>query len=127
MQELTQVNTEQLKLWFLSNTDACHCGLGACAGWETLVESYGPAAQMQAMTTLQSADIPEPTYEEHHRQGTRYESSHALVAAEFFPNNRCCICQCSSCTRYLLRDTEYGGYYVDHRVPYLNAVSISAV
>lgn len=80
---------------------------------------------MQAVATLCSPDAYEPTYEEHHPLGTRYESPNAPVAAAFFPYNRCDIHQCSLCSRHLLRYTEYGGYYVDHRVRSLNGAPVT--
>jgi hypothetical protein len=66
MQELIQANTDWLKQWSSSNSETYHYSLGACVGWESLIESRWPAAQMQAMATLQSADVPEPTYKELH-------------------------------------------------------------
>lgn len=65
-------------------------------------DPFGPAA--------------EPTFEEFHPQGTRYESADAPFAPRFFPYNRCDAFACSTCQRVLLRYTEFGGYYVDHRV-----------
>lgn len=94
----------------------CHCGLGSCAGWESLTEERWPAAQMQARATLRDPDIYEPTFEEQHPNGTRYDSPDAPVAVKFFPYNRCDLWRCTQCQRHLLRYTEYGGYYVDHRV-----------
>jgi hypothetical protein len=63
----------------------------------------------------------EPTFEEFHPGGTRYESPLAPIAPSFFPYNRCDVFACNSCQRVLLRYTEFGGYYVDHRVRALNA------
>jgi hypothetical protein len=63
----------------------------------------------------------EPTFEEFHPEGTRYESPLAPIAPAFFPYNRCDVFSCSRCDRLLLRYTEFGGYYVDHRVRALNA------
>ncbi len=127
MQELPQANAVQLKQWATADTKACNCSLGACAGWESLAESRWPAAQMRPSATLRDADAYEPTYEEHHPQGTRYESADAPVAARFFPYNRCDIHQCSACQRHLLRYTEYGGYYVDHRVRCLTGAPVADI
>jgi hypothetical protein len=63
----------------------------------------------------------EPTFEEFHPEGTRYESPLAPIAPAFFPYNRCDVFSCNRCQRVLLRYTEFGGYYVDHRVRALNA------
>jgi len=94
----------------------CCCGLGACPGWTSLTEERWPAAQMQAVATLRDPDLHEATFEERHPNGTRYESPLAPVAVRFFPYNRCELWRCSQCHRQLLRYTEFGGYYVDHRV-----------
>ncbi len=94
----------------------CSCGLGPCPGWTSLTEERWPAAQMQALATLHDPEVHEPTFEERHPQGTRYDSPDAPVAIEFFPYNRCELWRCKACRRQLLRYTEYGGYYVDHRV-----------
>jgi hypothetical protein len=63
----------------------------------------------------------EPTFEEFHPHGTRYDSPLAPFAPQFFPCNRSDVFSCSRCQRVLLRYTEFGGYYVDHRVRALNA------
>jgi hypothetical protein len=94
----------------------CSCALGACAGWESLTEERWPAAQLQPVATLRDPAIDEPTFEELHPQGTRYDAPEAPVALKFFPYNRCDLWRCTQCQRHLLRYTEYGGYYVDHRV-----------
>jgi hypothetical protein len=94
----------------------CVCALGACAGWESLTEERWPASQMHQVATLRDPDLTEPSFEEQHPQGTRYESPDAPVAVTYFPYNRCDLWRCSQCQRHLLRYTEFGGYYVDHRV-----------
>jgi hypothetical protein len=68
-----------------------------------------------------SASGSEPTFEEFHPQGTRYDSPLAPIATQFFPYNRSDVFSCSRCQRVLLKYTEFGGYYVDHRVRALNA------
>jgi hypothetical protein len=95
---------------------ACSCSLGACAGWEGLTEERWPTAQAQPVGTLRNLGIAEPTFTEQHPDDTRYESPTAPVAVKFFPYNRCDIWRCEQCRRHLMRYTEYGGYYVDHRV-----------
>ena len=94
----------------------CACGVGACAGWTSLTEERWPADQMQAVATLRDPELYEPTFEERHPGGTRYDSPDAPVAVKFFPYNRCELWRCKQCQRQLLRYTEFGGYYVDHRV-----------
>jgi hypothetical protein len=106
----------------------CACALGPCAGWESMTEDRWPALKMNAVGSLRAAQGDadpvqgsEPTFEEFHPEGTRYESPLAPIAPEFFPYNRCDVFACSGCQRLLLRYTEFGGYYVDHRVRALNA------
>ena len=94
----------------------CICGVGACAGWTSITEERWPAPQMQAVATLRDPEVYEPTFEERHPRGTRYDSPDAPVAVKFFPYNRCELFRCGQCQRQLLRYTEFGGYYVDHRV-----------
>ena len=105
----------------------CQCSLGPCAGWESMTEDRWPTPHMTAVGSLRAAqgdaDLMqgiEPTFEEFHPEGTRYESPLAPIAPSFFPYNRCDVFACNSCQRVLLRYTEFGGYYVDHRVRALN-------
>ena len=94
----------------------CTCALGPCTGWESLAEYRWEAGQMTQVATLRDPDIDEPTFEERHPDGTRYDSPQAPVAVTFFPYNRCDVWHCSRCDRHLLRYTEFGGYNVDPRV-----------
>lgn len=94
----------------------CRCGVGACPGWTSLGEERWPALRMQAVATLRDPEVAEPTFEERHPAGTRYDDPAAPVAPDFFPYNRCELWRCADCRRLLLRYTEFGGYYVDHRV-----------
>lgn len=103
---------------------ACQCAIGACAGWESLAEYRWPAAQMTPVGTLRDVDLYEPSFEEHHPQGTRYGSPDAPIAVKFFPYNRCDVWHCAQCDRHLLRYTEFGGYNVDHRVRVLDPDNI---
>ena len=82
----------------------CACSVGACAGWRSLPPERWPAARMQAVGTLRDADVYEPSFEELHPQGTRYESADAPVAPHFYPYNRCTLFRCADCQRLLLRD-----------------------
>ena len=99
----------------------CQCSLQHCAGWESVNDTAWPAQQMHQVATLRDPDVYEPTFEEHHPQDTRYDSADAPVALKFFPYNRCDVHACSSCHQHVLRYTEFGGYYVDHRARRLNA------
>ena len=106
----------------------CQCALGPCAGWESMTEDRWPGPHMTAVGSLRAAPAEgeqaaasEPTFEEFHPQGTRYDSPLAPFAPQFFPCNRSDVFSCNRCQRVLLRYTEFGGYYVDHRVRALNA------
>jgi hypothetical protein len=99
----------------------CDCTVGECRSWQSIPEERWPKAQMMPIGTLRAPDIDEPTFEEHHPEGTHYDSPDAPISAKHFPYNRCDVFQCGSCERVLLRYTEYGGYYVDHRVRWAQA------
>jgi hypothetical protein len=103
----------------------CSCALGACAGWESLAEYRWEAGQMTQVATLRDPDTDEPTFEEFHPDGTRYDSPKAPVAVTFFPYNRCDVWHCGRCDRHLLRYTEFGGYNVDPRVRELDPGKIA--
>jgi hypothetical protein len=103
----------------------CQCSLQHCAGWESVSEAVWPAQQMTLVATLRDPDVYEPTFEEQHPNGTRYESVDAPVALKFFPYNRCDVHACGQCQQHALRYTEFGGYYVDPRARRLNAELIS--
>ena len=103
----------------------CQCALQHCAGWESVNDTAWPAQQMTLVATLRDPEAYEPTFEEHHPNGTRYESADAPVALKFFPYNRCDVHACGQCQQHVLRYTEFGGYYVDHRARRLNAALIT--
>lgn len=104
---------------------ACTCPLRPTKGWESFTEDRWTKDKMKALGTLRDPDIYEPTQEEFHPDGTRYASASAPVAVKFFPYNVCDVYDCSSCHKVLLRYTEFGGYYVDHRVRALDPGLIS--
>ena len=107
-----------------SPAQPCSCALGACAGWESFTEERWPQTLMRPVGTLRDADIYEPTTDEFHPLGTRYESPDAPVAVGFFPYNRCDVHACGRCRRVVMRYTEFGGYYVDHRVREVTAALV---
>ena len=110
-----------------SQPEQCRCALKACLGWESVGEERWPAEQLQAAGTLRQ-QLPEgqteATFEEYHPEGTRYESPQAPIALSYFPFNRCDAYSCTRCGCAVLRYTEYGGYYVDHRVRLVDAALI---
>lgn len=108
-----------------SDSPGCQCALGPCKGWESFTEDRWPKEHMRQLGTLRDPDIYEPTQEEFHAAGTRYGSADAPVAVRFFPYNVCDVYACERCTRVLLRYTEFGGYYVDHRVRELDGTLIT--
>jgi hypothetical protein len=93
----------------------CQCSLERCAGWESVNDAQWPAQQLQLVGTLRDPDVYEPSFEEHHPKGTRYESAEAPVSVKHFPYNRCDVFSCNQCSQHVLRYTEFGGYYVDPR------------
>jgi hypothetical protein len=112
----------------VASPQKCQCALGPCTGWESVTQDRWPALHMTAVGTLRAEKEEggqdfgsEPTFEEFHPQGTRYDSPLAPIAPSFFPYNRSDVFACSRCQRVLLKYTEFGGYYVDHRVRALNA------
>ncbi len=100
----------------LPPTTACNCPLKRVATWDSVSEGDWPQATMQPLASLRDPSVAEPTFEEHHPQGTRYDSPNAPIAPRFFPFNRCEASRCTRCGQDWLRYTEYGGYYIDHRV-----------
>ena len=126
MADFPRIQTpEALRQISAGPTQDCQCSLQRCAGWETFPDADWPAHQMKAVATLRDPEVYEPTFEEHHPNGTRYESSDAPVALKFFPYNRCDVFACGRCQQQVLRYTEFGGYYVDHRARRLDPALIS--
>jgi hypothetical protein len=97
------------------DTTPCSCALRRCGPWDSVSEGDWPREHMAPVGTLRDSAEPEPTFEEFHPDGTRYESPDAPVAIRFFPFNRCDIWLCGRCDQHWLRYTEFGGYYVDQR------------
>jgi hypothetical protein len=119
---ISLINDEGLRQLLKSCTAGpCVCAVGACDAWESITEDRWPAQQMRQLGTLRDPELYEPTFEEHHPCGTRYDSGDAPIAVKYFPYNRCDVFACTQCERRLLRYTEFGGYYVDHRVRELRA------
>ena len=102
------------------NTQPCQCALKHCAGWESVNDTVWPAQAMQKLATLRDPALDEPTFEEHHPNGTRYDSADAPVSVKHFPYNRCEVFACTKCHQTVLKYTEFGGYYIDNRVRLIN-------
>jgi hypothetical protein len=113
------MNTQQLRELASSRdpgkTAACTCLAAQHAAWESITDDRWPAG-LERVGSLRDPAIDEPTFEEFHPNGTRYGSPDAPIAIGWFPFNRCDVYRCSRCSTVFLRYTEYGGYYVDHRV-----------
>lgn len=98
-----------------ATADSCPCKELNAPGWESVTGPVkGPL--LKQLGTLRNADELEPTVVELHRDGSRYESAHAPIAPAWFPYNRCEVWACVHCGRGFLQYTEFGGYYVDHRL-----------
>lgn len=98
---------------------ACACRAVQFASWESVPEERRPSDLLR-IGTLRQSDVVEPTFEEFHPNGTRYDLRSAPIAVDFFPFNRCDVYQCQTCRNLFLRYTEFGGYYVDHRARMLD-------
>jgi hypothetical protein len=90
-----------------------------CPGWESVSAAPGEPL-LRHLGTLRDAAIDEPTLEERHEGATRYGSPDAPIAPAFFPFNRCELWACRACGRGFLQYTEFGGYYIDHRLREVN-------
>jgi hypothetical protein len=113
-----KLDAEALQNLNFHKPEHCNCALKHCNGWESVSDDRWPTDQMQARGTLreeQAEGQTEPTFEEFHPQGTRYDSPKAPIALKYFPYNRCDVFACTKCGCGVLKYTEYGGYYVDHR------------
>ena len=107
-----------------------HPGCPACAalhspGWESLPAGFDERG-LRPLGTLRPPPVDadaadEPTWQEHHPQGTRTDSPLAPIAPAFHPYNRSDVHACVTCGKPFLRYTEAGGYYVDPRVRELDA------
>jgi hypothetical protein len=91
----------------------CPCARLQCAGWESIAAALGEPA-FRRVGTLRDPDVEEPTVEEY--PGSRLWAADAPIAPAFFPYNRCDVWVCAACGRGFLQYTEYGGYYIDHRL-----------
>jgi hypothetical protein len=91
----------------------CACAEHRAAGWESITQPLGePVFSWRG--SLRAAGDEEPGFEEW--PGSRYWSVDAPIALGWFPYNRCEVWACKACARGFLQYTEYGGYYVDHRL-----------
>ena len=115
-------STEEMRTLACQGAPAigCSCHLGAFKGWTSLTDDRWPTAQMQEIAQLRDPALAEPTFEEFHPRGTRYDSADAPIALAYYPVNRANVWRCLRCGIQVMRYTEFGGYYVDHRVRILD-------
>lgn len=92
-----------------------HCAALRCAGWES-ISAPVKAPVLEAVGSLRDPALDDPTLEEFHPDGTGYWSPRAPLAVRAFPYNRCEVWRCPRCRRGFVQYTEFGGYYVDHRI-----------
>jgi hypothetical protein len=102
----------------------CHCAALKCEGWESLPSTFDGALLRRVGRVSDGDAYDEPTVEEYHPGGTRYDSPDAPIALGHFPYNRSELWQCVQCARPFLRYTEYGGYYIDPRIRELKAALV---
>ena len=117
------VSTEALKTLSQAKPAQCACALKHCQGWESVSDDRWPASQMLRKGSLREPLLggqTEPSFEEFHPDGTRYDAPQAPIAPKYFPYNRCDVFACTKCGCGVLKYTEYGGYYVDNRVRLLD-------
>ncbi len=112
--ELRELSSKQLKAKALG----CQCKPLQWPSWESLPDERWPAG-MERVGTLREADIDEPTFEEFHLNGTRLRLARCagrrvLGSARSIGATSTAAAVCS--LGIYLRYTEYGGYYIDHRV-----------
>ena len=103
---------------------SCACAALVCPGWESVSAPQGEPL-LQHRGTLRDADDADPTLTEWHPGGTRYGSPDAPIATAYFPFNRCEVWACKACGRGFLQYTEFGGYYVDHRLREINPALVA--
>jgi hypothetical protein len=93
--------------------EGCACAHLRCTGWESVGAPLAPPL-VRRLGTLVDPDDPDPTVEE--VPGSRYWAADTPIDPAYFPVNRCTVWACVSCGRGFLQYTEYGGYYIDHRL-----------
>lgn len=91
----------------------CACAHLVCPGWESVAQPPGPPL-LRRLGSLRPPGDDEPTLLEW--PGPPYWSAQAVIAPGHHPANRCEVWACAACGRGFLQYTEYGGYYVDHRL-----------
>ena len=91
----------------------CACARLRGAGWESVPQPLGEPL-LRHLGTLRDPAVEEPTPEE--SPGHHLWADDAPIDPTYAPYNRCEVWACAACGRGFLQYTEYGGYYVDHRL-----------
>jgi hypothetical protein len=91
----------------------CACAKLNAPGWESISPAVG-APLLQLRGSLRPESEEEPSLEEW--PGSHYWAADAPISAQHFPYNRCEVWACPRCGCGYLQYTEFGGYYVDHRL-----------
>jgi hypothetical protein len=94
----------------------CDCWLAGCAAWTSAGSHQWPDARLAPLGHLRDLEIGEPTFVEHHPEGTRIDSPRAPIALHHYPANRADAWRCGPCGRVVLHYQEAGGYYSEARV-----------
>ncbi|MFJ5295945.1 hypothetical protein ACIQAL_05370 [Pseudomonas sp. NPDC088368] len=93
----------------------CTCQSKSFAGWEGLPVSL-KESQLRDVGSLIAAEEEDLTLDEYHPANTSYWSPDAPIAPQFFPYNRCKVCECVTCGRVYLRYAEAGAYHIEQRI-----------
>jgi hypothetical protein len=113
-----------------ADVGCARCAVLASPGWESMPAGFDASALREIGTLRAPPADPEqpdePCWDEYHPQGTRMGSPDAPIAPRFHPYNRCNVNACNGCGRLFLRYTEFGGYYIDHRVREMNLALLVA-
>jgi hypothetical protein len=96
-------------------TKKCSCCTVSLAAWQRLPTSLH-FDRFEEVGTLREDPYEEPTFEEYHPDGTRYDSVDAPIAPRYYPANLSQVARCLNCARHYLRYNEAGGYFTELRI-----------
>lgn len=116
--ELTKDELLELAKTSSPNNNCSACSSLICPGWESVPSSFD-LKTLRVLGTLKREGAEE-CWDEDHPHGTNIWSADAPISIDFHPYNRSDVYECIACQKKYLRYTEYGGYYVDERIRYLN-------
>jgi len=96
-------------------TASCSCNRVALTAWQALPATL-ELDRFEEIGTLVEDPYDEPTFDEYHPDGTRYDSDAAPIAPRYYPSNRSQVARCRDCGRHYLRYNEAGGYFTELRI-----------